>query len=172
MAEECNWGQPLPKMTAVAVIARRVAPKQSRASRGFLDCFVALRAPRNDGGGPSPCICRNVKAAETDQTPDFLLPNYNKCKNSDTPWDDHRKPVQQKGFKKVAAGGVSRAQPVARGRFVYMNDFSGLPLTGVSDEGPHQAAEKPAVAPDPAFCRNNNHIAAKICGFPDSSNRE
>jgi hypothetical protein len=54
-------------------------------------------------GGPEPCPCRNVNADETDQTSEFLLPNYNNCKNSDTPLDGRRDTVQQNSLKKITA---------------------------------------------------------------------
>jgi hypothetical protein len=67
-------------------------------------------------------------SSKTDQTPDFLLPNYNKCKNSDTLSDHRRSRVQQNGFKRIAADRPVAHTTAARGRFIYLNNFSGLPL--------------------------------------------
>jgi len=53
-----------------------------------------------------------------------LLPNYNKCKNSDTLAHRHRDGVQQNGFQTTAAGGHASCVAGVYGHFVYMNDFS------------------------------------------------
>jgi hypothetical protein len=76
-----------------------------------------------------PCPCRNARAAEADQTPEFLLPNYNNSKNSDTPADRRRDRVQQNSFKKIAAGWAAARPAGARRRFVYMSDFRRLVVT-------------------------------------------
>jgi hypothetical protein len=63
------------------------------------------------------------------KTPDFLLPNYNKCKNSDTLADRPVDPVQQNGAQEPAAGEAPQGAADARGGFVYPNDFSRLAVT-------------------------------------------
>jgi len=47
-------------------------------------------------------VCRSVNRFKQSS---FLLPNYNKCKNSDTRPDGRRDRVQQNGFRKIAAAG-------------------------------------------------------------------
>jgi hypothetical protein len=53
-----------------------------------------------------------------------------------------------------------------------MKDFSRLPLTCGRAAKTRQGRREAVRSPKPELCSNKNHIAAKICGFADSSNHE
>jgi hypothetical protein len=174
-AEECNWKHRLPKIAANGGTVFTRAPCRrpgARAERG---------SPGSMNTGPSSyCIVRcswvpgspRRGAPERQQGNDFLLRNYNKRKNSDTLSDGRFGGDQQNGFQQPRATMCTRRSSGPHGRLIYLSNCIWLPLTFRQPAARRRHRRELFHRHQPTLCRNKDQISAKICGWPDSSNRE